>query len=75
MEVTIACHCDSSLRFAEMKRDWAEVKKNVKFSKNSTKETMTVNKDEPIRITGQPNSEDKRGMPFMDTTRRRPTLK
>jgi len=34
MEVTIAsCH-DNSLSFAESKRDRAEVKKNVKLSKN-----------------------------------------
>jgi len=36
MEVTIACCCDCSLSFAGTKRDWVEVKKNIKFSKNST---------------------------------------
>jgi len=38
-------------------------------------ETMTVTKTEPVRITGKPNSEEKRSMPFKDTMRRRPTLK
>jgi len=51
MEVTITSRRDSSLSFAETKRDPAEVKKNVKFSKNSTKEMMTVTKAEPVNIT------------------------
>jgi len=75
MEVTIASHRDSSPSFVEMKRDWAEVKKNVKFSKNSTKETMTITKAEPVHIIGKPHSKDKRGMPFKDMMRRRPILK
>jgi len=75
MEVTIASHRGSSLSFAESKRDWTEVKKNVKFFKNSAKETMTITKAEPVRITGKPNLEEKRSMPFKDMMRRRPTLK
>jgi len=55
--------------------DRAKVKKNVKFTKNSTKETMPIIKAEPVCITGKPNSEEKRSMPFKDTMRRRPTLK
>jgi len=51
MEVTIASHRCSSLSFAESKRYRTKVKKNVKFSKNSAKETTTVTKAEPIRIT------------------------
>ena len=34
MEVTIASRPDSSLSFADLKRDQTGVKKNVKFSKN-----------------------------------------
>ena len=75
MEVTIARHHDSSLSFTETKRDRDEVKNNVRFSKNSTKETMTATKDEPIRIIGKPNSEEKRSMPFKDMMRMHPTLK
>ena len=75
IEVTIVSRRDSSLSFAEVKRNWAEVKKNVRFFKNSTKEMMTVTKAEPVCITGKPNSEEKRGMLFKDTMRRRPTLK
>jgi len=56
-----------------LKREWAEVKKNVRFSENLTKETMTVTKTEPVYITGKLNSEEKRGIPFKDTMRRRPT--
>jgi len=75
MEVTIASRCDSSFSIAESKRDRVEVKKNFKFSKNSTKETMTVSKTEVVCIIGKPNSEDKRSVSFKDTTRRHPTLK
>jgi len=39
------------------------------------KEMMAVSKAEPVRITGKPNSEEKRSVPFKDTIRRRPTLK
>jgi len=42
MEVPIASRHGSSLSFADPKRDLAKVKKNVKFSKNATKETMTI---------------------------------
>jgi len=57
------------LALLSKKRDGAEVKK---FSKISTKEMMTVSKAEPVRITGKPNSEEKRSVPFKDTIRRRP---
>jgi len=75
MEVTIASSRDSSLSFAELKRDRAEVKKNVKFSKNLAKKMMTVTKVEPVRIAGKPNLEVKRRIPFKDMMRKRPTLK
>jgi len=75
IEVTIASRHDSSLSFIETKRDRAKVKKNVRFSKNSTKETMTATKAKLIYIIGKPNSEKKRGMPFKDTIKRHPTLK
>jgi len=75
MEVAIANHYGSSFSVAESKKDWTEVKKNVKFSKSLTKEVMTVSKAEPVRITGKPNSKEKRSTPFKDTIRRCPTLK
>jgi len=75
MEVAIARHRGSSIGFAESKRDRTKVKKNVKFSKNSAKETMTLTKAEPFRITGKPNLEEKRSTPFKDTMRRCPILK
>jgi len=59
VEVTIASHHGSSFSMAESKRDRVEVKKNVKFFKNSIKETMTISKVEPICITGKPNSKEK----------------
>ena len=72
MEVIIDSHHGSSFSIAESKRDQVEVKKNVKFSKNSTKETMTVFKAELVRIIGKPNSEEKRSVPFKDTMGMRP---
>ena len=75
MEVTIASCRNSSLSFSETKRDCAKVKKNFKFSENSTKEMMTVTKAELVRIIGKPHLEVKRGMPFKHTMRRGPTLK
>jgi len=75
MEVTIASHRGSSLSFTESKRDWAKVNKNVKSSKNSNKETMTVSKAKLFHITGKLNSEEKRSVPFKDAIRRSPTLR
>jgi len=74
MEVTIASRRDSSLSYADSKRDQTGVKKNVKFSKNSAKEMMTITKAELVRITGKPNLEEKRSIPFEDTMWRHPTL-
>jgi len=54
MEVTIAIRCGSSFGITESKTNRAIVKKNVKFSKNSTKEAVTVFKTEPVQITGKP---------------------
>jgi len=42
MEVTIANCRDSSFSIVELKEGRLEVKKNVKFSKNSTKETLSL---------------------------------
>jgi len=73
MEVTIANHRDSSFNAAESKKDNIKFRKNVTFSKSSTKEAMTISNAKPIRITERPNSEEKRSAPFKDTMRRRPT--
>jgi len=60
MEVTIAnCH-DNSFNFAESKKECAEFKRNVEFSKNLTKEAMSIFKLEPIWITKRPKLEKKR---------------
>jgi len=50
IKVTIANSCGSSFSVAEFEKDYVEVKKNVKFSKNSTKVAF---KAEPIQITGR----------------------
>jgi len=46
MDVTIASCRGSSPSFAKSKKDRVKVKKNVKFSKNSVNETITVTKAE-----------------------------
>jgi len=75
VEVTIANCCGSSFSIAESKKGRAEVKKNTKFFKNLTKETMIISIAELVHIIGKPNSEEKRSMSFEDTIRRGPTLK
>jgi len=74
MEVIIANHCYNSFSFAKLKKDNIKFKRNVKFSKNSTKETMSISKAEPVHIIGKPKVEDEGNVPFKDTIRRRPTL-
>ena len=75
MKVPIINSRNSSFIVADSKRDQVKVKKNVKFSKHSTKEAMIISKAKLVRITGKPNSEEKRSAPFRDTIRRCPTLK
>jgi len=48
MEVTIANRRCNSFHFTESKKDKVEFKRNVKFSKNSTKEAMFISIGEPI---------------------------
>ena len=57
IKVTIANHRDSFFSVIESKKDRAEFRKNVKFSKSSTKEAMTISKAEPVWIKGKPNPE------------------
>ena len=75
MKVFIANRCSSSFSVAKLRKDKADSKTNVKFSKNSTKEVMSISKAKPVRITGRPNLVEKRSVPFKDTTRIRPTVK
>ena len=44
MEVTIANRCDNCFSVVESKKKRDESRKNVKFSKSSTKEAMTISK-------------------------------
>jgi len=75
MEVTITNHLGSTFGIAESKKDWAKATKNVKFSKTSIKEVMTVFKAGPVRITGKLNLKEKKSTSFKDTKRRCTTLK
>jgi len=60
MEVTIVDRRGNSFDFAESKKDKAKFKRNVKFSKNSTKEVMPISKPKSVWITGKPKLEDKK---------------
>jgi len=64
MEVTIANCRDNSFGFVKLKMDTVEFKRNVEFSKNSTKEAMFISKAEPIQITRRPKLEEKMSAPF-----------
>jgi len=59
MEVTIANRYRNSFGFARFKEDKAKFKRNVEFSKNSTKEAMSVFKVGPVRITKRLRWEEK----------------
>jgi len=48
IEVTIANRHGNSFSFTEPKKDKVEFKKNIKFSKNSTKEVMSISGGEPV---------------------------
>jgi len=41
-ELTIANHCTTSVGFAELKKEKAKFKRNIEFSKNSTKKAMSI---------------------------------
>jgi len=69
MEVMIANHSGNSFGFTELKKDKAKFKISVKFSKNSTKEVISISNAEPVRITRKSKLEDKKSA-FIDATRR-----
>jgi len=48
MEVTIDSRHDNSFYPTESKKDKVEFEKNVKFSKNTTKEAMSTSTSQPI---------------------------
>jgi len=75
MEVTIASHHGNSFYYTKSKKNKVEFKKNVKFSKNMTKELMSVSTSQFIRITGKPKLKDKKSTSFKDTTKKSSTLK
>ena len=75
MEMTIVNHYDNSFSFAELKKDKIKFSRNVNFSKNTTKEAMSISKVEAARIIGKPELEGKKSVPFKDAIVRCPTLK
>ena len=55
MEVTIANHHGNSFDFVKLKKDKAEFRRNVKFSKNLTKEAMFMSKAKWFRLQESQN--------------------
>ena len=53
MEVRTTTHYDNSSSFAKPQKDKAEFKRNVEFSKNSTKEAISIFKAELVGIMGK----------------------
>jgi len=64
-EVTMANYCGNSFDFANSKKDKAEFRRNVNFSKNLNKESMSISKVEPIGITKKTNRKRKEVRPSM----------
>jgi len=58
MEVTISKHCANSFNFAKSEKNKAKFKRNIMFSKNLTKEVMSISKADSIQIIGRPNVEE-----------------
>ena len=75
MEVMIVSRHGNSFYSTESKKDKVEFMKNVKFSKNMTKEAMPTSTSQLIWITGKPKLEDRKSPSFKDVTKKRPTLK
>ena len=75
MEVTIASRCGNSFCSTESRKDKVEFKKNVNFSKSTTKEVMSTFTSQPIRITGKPKLGGKKSSSFNVVIKKRPTLK
>jgi len=75
MEVTITNHCSNPFSYSKSKKDKDEFKRNVKFSKNLTKEVISIAMGELLWITWKPKLEDKKSTPFKDATTRHPMLK
>ena len=58
MEAMVASRRGNALYSTELKKDKVEFWKNVKFSKNPTKEAMPIPTNELIWITKKPKLED-----------------
>jgi len=75
MEMTIANRRNKSSFSYEIKKEKRETKKSSKPSKASMKETMVTSTEGPVRISGKPRLEKKKGSSLRDGGRKRPTLK
>ena len=75
VEMKIANRRGKSSSSYEFKKDKNETKKSSKPSKALTKETRVTSAEEPVRISGKPRLEEKKGSSSRDGGRKRPTLK
>jgi len=63
IEVMVANNHDNSFDFPDSMKDKAEFKRNVRFSKNLTKEVMSIFDIELIRVMRNSKLEDKGSHP------------
>jgi len=75
MEMTIANINGLLYSYYELKEAKGEIKKSSKPSKVSIKETMATFIGEPMRISGKPRQEEKKGSSSRDGGRKQTTLK
>jgi len=75
MEMTIANRCTKVAPTFEAKKENGDLKKTFTSSKSSTKESMSVNTSEPIRILGKQRAEKMPRPSRRDAGKRPPTLK
>jgi len=74
MEMTIPNHRRKVSPTFEARKEKSDLKKNIKSSKSSTKESMSVTTSEPIRLSGKQRLEEKQCPSTRDVENKRPTL-
>jgi len=75
MEMAIANRRSKPSSSYLFKKDKSDSKKSSKPPKASTKETMAIFTEEPVRISGKSRLEGKKTSFSKETTKKRPTLR
>jgi len=75
MDMTIVNYRGKASPTFEARKEKGDSKKNFKFSKSSTKESMSVTTREPIRILGKQRAEEKQCQSTRNAGKKHPTVK